>query len=277
MKKLFGSLGLLAAVLAVAAQAGSVFPLPPFTVYGKVRDWNGRTLSTNDAAVVIARNTNGLELARCNVTAGIYPDLTYRLSIPLASGAMAGRGQVGEPLVFEVDYDGVIHAAATAQTIPIGNPAKSLSCTLMLGTYSYGDAMPDEYRELLLSYYQAAGMTNDLAGISPDDDFDHDGFSNFQEFLAGTIPVMSSDFLQIIGLTSYGTNSQALQFLSAPGRTYVIPTVAMMSSNAWSPGYFRMSTNTIYTNQYYFSDDDATVTLHMVPTTNTSYYGLKVQ
>lgn len=278
MNKYFGSLGLLAAVLlAAVAQAGSVFPLPPFTVYGKVRDWNGRTLSTNDAAVVIARNTNGLELARCNVTGGIYPDLTYRLSIPLASGAIAGRGQVGDPLVFEVDYDGVVHAAATSQTVPIGNPARSLSCTLMLGTYSYGDAMPDEYRELLLSYYQAAGMTNDLAGISPNDDFDHDGFSNFQEFIAGTIPVMSEDFLRIHGFASHGTNSQAVSFLSAPGRTYAIPTAVTLNSNTWSHGYFRMSTNTIYTNQYYYSDDDAVVMLHMVPTTNTSYYGLEVQ
>lgn len=278
MNKLFGSLGLLAALLlAEVAQAGSVFPLPPFIVYGKVRDWNGRVLTSEDAAVVIARDTNGTELARCNVASGIYPDLTYRLSIPLASGTMAGRGQVGEPLVFEVDYDGVAHAAATSQTIPIGNPASTLSCTLMLGTYSYNDQLPDEYLELLLSYYQAAGRTNDLAGISPDDDFDGDGFSNFQEFIAGTIPVMSEDFLRIVGLTSYGTNSQALSFLSAPGRTYAIPTTTALGSNNWGHAYFRAATNAVSAQDFYVSDADATITLYVVPTTNASYYGLEVE
>ena len=271
--------GLLAAlVLAGVAQAGSVFPLPPFTVYGKVRDWNGRALSTGEGAVVIAKTTNGTELARCPVTSGIYPDLTYRLSIPLASGAAVGRGQVGDPLVFEVAYDGVVHVAATSEaTIPIGHPAQAFECTLMLGTYSFGDDMPDEYRELLLSYYEAAGLTNGLAGISPNDDFDGDGFSNFEEFIAGTIPVLSDDFLRIHGMASYGTNSQAVSFLSAPGRTYAIPTAVTLNSNTWSHGYFRTDTNTMYTNRYYYSDDDATVTLHMVPTTNTSYYGLEVQ
>lgn len=279
MKKFAMKMGLLAAgLLAAVAQGGSVYPLPPFTVYGKVRDWNGRALSTEEGAVVIAKATNGQELARSPVTSGIYPDLTYRLSIPLASGAMTGRGQIGDPLVFEVAYDGVVHVAATSETnIPIGNPAKNLECTLMLGTYSYGDDMPDEYRELLLSYYQAAGMTNTLAGISPDDDFDGDGFSNFQEFIAGTIPVLSGDFLRIHGFASHGTNSQAVSFLSAPGRTYAIPTAVTFNSNTWSLGYFRTDTNTTYTNRYYYSDDDAAVTLHMVPTTNTSYYGLEVQ
>ncbi len=279
MNKISIKLGLLTAVvLAAVAQGGSVFPLPPFTVYGKVRDWNGRALSTEEGAVVIAKTTNGTELARCAVASGLYPDLSYRLSIPLASGAMAGRGQVGDPLVFEVDYDGVVHVAATSETsIPIGNPAQAFECTLMLGTYSYGDDMPDEYRELLLSYYEAAGMTNGLAGISPNDDFDGDGFSNFQEFIAGTIPVLSDDFLRIHGMASHGTNSQAVSFLSAPGRTYAIPTAVMMGSNEWSHGYFRADTNTTYTNQYYHSDHDAVVTLHMVPTTNTSYYGLEVQ
>ena len=280
MKMISIKLGLLAAVLAAAAvaQGGSVFPLPPFTVYGKVRDWNGRALSTEEGAVVIAKATNGTELARCTVTSGIYPDLTYRLSIPLASGAAAGHGHVGDPLVFEVTYDGVVHVAATSETnIPIGNPAQAFECTLMLGTYSYGDDMPDEYRELLLSYYEAAGDTNGLAGISPNDDFDGDGFSNFEEFIAGTIPVLSDDFLRIHGMASYGTNSQAVSFLAAEGRTYAIPTAVTLNSNTWTHGIFRTSTNTPYSQQYYFSDSDETVTLHMVPTTNTSYYGLEVQ
>jgi len=280
MKKIAGKLGLLVAVLlATVVQGGSVFPLPPFTVYGKVRDWNGRMLLSADAAVVIAKDTNGVELARCNVTSGIYPDLTYRLSIPLASGAMAGRGQVGEPLLFEVNYDGVNHAVSTAHTIPIGVPATSIDCTLMLGTYSYGDDLPDEYRQLLLSYYQAAGMTNGLAGISPDDDFDHDGFSNFQEFIAGTIPVLSEDYLRVLSFGSQGTNSKALRFLAAPGRVYAIPTStsARMSSNTWSQAYFRMNTNTVSTQQFYTSDADADITLYLTPTTNTAFYGLEVQ
>lgn len=266
-----------AMLLAAVAQGASVFPLPPFTVYGKVRDWNGRALLSTDEAVVIVKGTNGVELARCNVTSGIYPDLTYRLTIPLASGAMAGRGQVGDPLQFEVAYDGVTHAVTPSQVVPIGNPGTSLGCTLMLGTFNQGGPIPDEYLELLLSYYEAAGDTNGLAGISPDDDFDHDGFSNYQEFLAGTIPVEGNDYLRVMDFDIEGTNAPALRFLAAPGRMYAIPTTASMDSNYWDYAYFSTVTNAPSSQNNYTSDNDAFITLYLMPTTNTAYHGLEVK
>ena len=56
MNKSAIKLGWLVMVLLVTVTHGApVFPLPPFTVYGKVRDWNGRALVTADEAVVIAR------------------------------------------------------------------------------------------------------------------------------------------------------------------------------------------------------------------------------
>ena len=264
-------------LLTAVAQGAPVFPLPPFTVYGKVRDWNGRALLSSDEAVVIVKTTNGTELARCNVTSGIYPDLTYRLTIPLASSPTAGRGEVGQALQFEVTYDGVTHTVTPSQAVPIGNPATALGCTLMLGTFNQGGPIPDEYLEQLLSYYEAAGHTNGLAGISATDDFDGDGFSNYQEFLAGTIPVEGNDYLRVLDFTIEGTNAPALRFLAAPGRMYAIPTTARIESNYWDWVYFSTSTNTPPAQDTYTSEDDAFITLYLMPTTNTAFHGLEVR
>ena len=278
MNKSAIKLGWLVMVLLVTVTHGApVFPLPPFTVYGKVRDWNGRALVTADEAVVIARTTNGAEVARSPVTSGIYPDLTYRLTIPLASGPAAGRGQVGEPLLFEVYYDGLTHAVTTEQAVPIGHPATALGCTLMLGTFSHGSQLPDEYLELLLGYYQMAGWGNDLSDISPDDDFDGDGYSNFQEFLAGTIPVLPEDYLRVLGFSMPDTTSSALRFMTAPGRTYAIPFASQIGSNAWGRADFVTSTNGVAAQNFYSSEHDAYITIYLIPTTNAAYYGVEVK
>lgn len=275
MKKLLGCWVVL--LVTAAAQGAPVFPLPPFTVYGKVRDWSGRALLSSDAAMVIVKNTNGAELARCNVTSGIYPDLNYRLSIPLASGPMAGRGQVGEPLQFEVNFDGLVHAVTPSQAVPIGHPATSLDITLMLGTFNHSNLIPDEYLELLASYYEAAGNTNGLAGISPDDDFDGDGYSNYQEFLAGTIPVDANDYLRILGFNQQGTDAPALRFLAAPGRMYAIPATASLTSNHWDWVVFSTATNTSPSQRTFTSEHDAFITLYLLPTTNTAFHRLEVK
>jgi len=93
MKTSIRSMGLLVC-LATAVQAQNAVPLPSFTVYGVVKSWNGRAYSSNDNATVIAR-INGVEMDRCNAVSGIYPDLNYRLHIPMASAPirMASRTQ----------------------------------------------------------------------------------------------------------------------------------------------------------------------------------------
>ena len=276
MKPIAGMLALLA-LIAGTAPAQVVAPLPSFTVYGEVRHWNGRAFVSNDAAEVIAK-INGAEMDRCDVVSGIYPALNYRLHIPMASGALAGRGQPGDPLTFEVYYDGQLHAVPAGPTPPaVGLTGEALCCNLLIGTDADADGLPDEYKSLLLPYYADAGLGTNIWAISPDDDFDHDGYSNRQEFDAGTIPVEGSDFLKIEDFRRAAGDYMALSFLSAPGRTYTVPRSDDLSSNRWTDAELSLATNETPSQAFYGSEKDAFVTLYLLPAGTNAAYRLDVQ
>ena len=95
MKQITRSIGLLV-LLAASVQAAVIVPLPPFTVYGKLRNWNGRAFASGDAATVIVK-VKGVEVNRCDVKSGAYPTLNFCVQIPMASSTLAGRGAVGDP------------------------------------------------------------------------------------------------------------------------------------------------------------------------------------
>ncbi|NCA81331.1 MAG: hypothetical protein EOM72_01105 [Opitutae bacterium] len=270
MKIVTGSMGLLVG-MAMAAHAQTVVSLPPFTVYGVAKSWNGRAYSSNDNATVIAK-INGMEMDRCNVVSGIYPDLNYRIHIPMASAPVPGKGSTGDPIAFEVLYDGQTHAVPPGETPPVvGQTGMAMACNLVVGTDVDGDGMPDEYENLLLPYYVEAGRGTNIWAILPTDDFDGDGYSNEQELWAGTIPVEESDFLKIDDFRKSSAGLMALKFLAAPGRTYEVPQTEHLVSHSWTASELSLATNVPPSQPFYSSPSDAYVTLYLLPTNNVSF------
>ncbi len=270
MKRTMGSMGLLM-WMAVAVQAQGAVPLPPFTVYGTVKSWNGRAYSSNDNAMVIAK-IGGVEVDRCAAAAGVYPDLNYRVHIPMASAPVPGKGSTGDPITFEVSYDGQSHAVPPGETPPVvGQTGTAMPCDLVVGTDADGDGMPDEYESLLLPYYAEAGRGTNIWAILPGDDFDGDGYSNEQEFIAGTIPVEEADFLKIDEFKSSSAGLMAIKFLSAPGRTYTVPQTENLVSNVWRGSELSLSTNLPPSQTFFSSPSDAYVTLYLLPTNSVSF------
>lgn len=70
-----------------------------------------------------------------------------------------------------------------------------------------------------------------LAGANVD--ADNDGLTNFQEFIAGTHPRDSRSRLEFMGARPDGGSGVRLDFVSAPGKTYVLEGTDDLASGAW--------------------------------------------
>jgi hypothetical protein len=71
---------------------------------------------------------------------------------------------------------------------------------------------------------------------APGYDFDHDGFTNEQERLAGTDPTNGTSALRATNF-SRATNGESfsLNWASVPGRTYQVETSQALLANQWTP------------------------------------------
>ncbi len=86
-----------------------------------------------------------------------------------------------------------------------------------------GDGMPDSWEDT----NGLNKLVND-AGLDPD----HDGFTNLQEFIAGTNPQSAASRLRLEGVTQSGAGV-ALQFSAAAERTYSILYSDTLSLSPW--------------------------------------------
>lgn len=263
--------------LLILSAWSQTFPLPPFTLYGKVQNWNGCAFSSDQNVTVIA-SVNGTKMDRCDVTSGIYPTVNYRLHIPMATTPDPACAEVGDTIHLEVYYDTELHAVSPKNCAAVvGKPADALQCNLFVGTDSDNDGLADEYEKLLAYYYGQAGLPNSLSYIKPDDDFDNDGFSNIQEFSAGTSPVDLNDFLVIDRIQSSGTNQLALTFRAAAGRTYRLPRTENLTSNNWDYVNFTLKSDSNAEESFMYSEDDQITTLYLHPATNHVVIGLETE
>jgi len=252
----------------------SEIPLPPFTYHGEVVKWNGMAFGSNDSAQVVARLGSNV-VDRCSLASGLYPSTNYRLTIPMSESPQSGKAQPGDTVTFEVYYDGTVHAVIDDAQLPVvGAPATFAVCNMVVGTDSNANGLPDEYEALLEPYYLMKGRA--LDEITSSDDFDGDGFSNLQEFLAGTVPVMGEDFPSIQKWTPLPAGWFAFTFMTAPGRTYTVQGADPHEMLEWSAEIFSRVADRTPDETFLSTQDDGVVTLYLCPTNQAQLYQLQI-
>ena len=270
----------LAVLAGVAALAGAVPllrafpPEPSFTVYGDARDQYGTLIPAGSASVVLYADAK--ETAREALTdiPGKHFNYQIRVRIDMLrdnSASYTSRAlKTGKIFTMGIESGGQIFYPIEMATPPaVGSAADRRRLDLTLGVDSDGDGLPDAWEESQL--YQGGILPGangwDLSLIDRPRDFDHDGKSNFEEYLAGTYAADASSVMEL-QIKEKLAAAVRLEFYAIYGKSYTLqssPDLKVWSDAAFSltapdvavpgtPQSALLATNTGVTSVYSAAD-----------------------
>jgi hypothetical protein len=250
---LLALLGSTSAVLAFPAS-------PDYTLYGIVRDEMGQTFASENADIVL--KYNGVEIARSIVSPLVFGDRNYELRVCMDAGrtikAYDARALfAGDQFTVEVIVDGVTHLpietsvytpATTSRGLPtiisvpltVGAPGDRVQRDFTVGVDSNNDGLPDAWQQAMLSNNNLIPDGGDwnYGLVTRNGDLNHNGISNYQEYIAGTYDADPSQSFQLV-LTSYTLGIAQFQFYTILNKTYNIEQSTDLKT--WTPLSFAVT------------------------------------
>ena len=116
--------------------------------------------------------------------------------------------------------------SSTATDPVLGTSEFSNSQTVQPSTDTDNDGLPDFWEALY------PDCLNPVVADPPDEDCDGDGFTNLQEYIAGTNPTEANSALRVLNLTIDG-NGASVEFIGIVGRQYGLERQVSLSNGEW--------------------------------------------
>jgi hypothetical protein len=132
---------------------------------------------------------------------------------------------------FSFAFSGVVpigQVISAVATDPNGNSSGQSGTVTVTGTDSVGDGIPDAWRQ---AHFGGNGMTSNSTNCASCDP-DHDGMSNYQEFLAGTNPNSAASVLAL-GHTTLSNGLPVVDFQSTSGTVYRVDFSDNLALGQW--------------------------------------------
>ena len=230
--------------LSLAPTPLAAFPPAPFhTIFGMIRDEQGQTLRVDGAQIIFYRS--GTEVLREPIQEGRLLDQNYQIRLRMDMLRPGTRSYTGlahnSGSSFSIGillHDVVYYPIEMSVTRNVGQPGQRTRLDLTLGVDSDGDGIPDAWEQ---SQLYAAGIypvndTWDLTQLNRDGDFDRDGLSNYQEYIAGTFATDATDYLALRLIEASGTYA-TLSFFSIYGKVYSVESSTDLQTWTATPLY----------------------------------------
>jgi hypothetical protein len=196
-------------------------PAPDHLIYGQVRDEFGHPLVLKSAEVYLETSA-GIRI-KTQIVPWLEPGVNYKLSVPMDSGLTSDpykptalRSAVPFKMWVSADGTTFLPIEMKLRTASLGRPGEKTRIDLTLGEDENGNGLPDAWERALI-----AASGGKLTEVHPDDDFDGNGMSNLDEYLAGTYAFDSSDGLSLRAV-EVREGLATLEFLAIRGRTYSV-------------------------------------------------------
>lgn len=230
-------------LLSVTVAWGCVHGFPPapyYTLYGTVRDQVGQRITADNACVVLLKG--GEEIGRTVISSDTQLDQNYELRLRIdqnrggttlySENAVVAQGAFS----LQVEMNGEkFYPIEVAGSLTAGKGGERVRLDLNLGEDLDHDGLPDIWEEWQL--YQAGYYPDDNGNwpinlIDRNGDFDRDGLSNWQEYLAGTFAGDATERF-VLQIKEKTADRVRLEFFGITGKVYTIERSIDMKN--WSP------------------------------------------
>lgn len=216
--------------LAAITELKAFPPAPYYTIYGMLRDQAGQTLQAQGAEVLLLKGSAVVDRSPVATTAGLL-DQNYEMRMRLDTNrnntqfytekALAAGGVYS--LAVEMNGQRFYPIEAQGPALTTGKGGERVRLDLNLGDDSDKDGLPDAWEQWQL--YQAGYYPGDngwdLSLITRDGDFDHDGVSNWMEYVAGTFAGDPTELFDL-AIREKTADFVRLEFYAITGKTYTI-------------------------------------------------------
>lgn len=241
---LLGILGIVSGVFA-ATPDNPVQVLFPYSIAGRVVNYDNVAYDAKSDVTLTVRNQAGNVLAKSRVfTPGGISAWNYRLDVPIATKASGGYAAPGDVLsLTATDAKGFVYTGLiSGDAAKVGKAGETATVRVMLADDTNGNGVADTYERSKEYEMWLKGISGDF---DPKADYDGDGVSNFDEYLAGTDPFDAKDFFRVRsaeGLAENDADVIALTFEANAGRSYVVNESEHLDAKKakWNRGAFRL-------------------------------------
>ncbi len=262
-----------------------VLQLPPYVCVGRILNYELLNVAElTDSATIAVAKSDGTLLATSAITNIEDSVNNYRLLIPMASQSTANAAAYGDALKVTVTYGGRVYTALESFTLTeVGLPGQAHVHNLVLCTDANNNGIADEYEEVMgLLLQEVAGNTN--ASFDPAADYDNDGVSNYDEYLAGTYPFSADDKFTITAFEPHPDDPDliAITFLVARAKTYQLySSEELADASGWGIADFREIPYGTSSQAYHAGLDDPLTKTIYVPKSKAStlsqFFHIKVE
>ena len=244
------------------AFATPVLPYGNYQVRGSFRGDYNTAMRDFGSAKLRAQRSDGTVVAETLVSSADAEGDNFVLSIPVASASTAKSCTVGETLdCVLVTQEGSLDVP---NSLTVASPVKTgkvtFNCTEVK---SYTNPKDGTVVEIPTAYVEEAqAWLDEIVGggaiYDPWADYDHDGISNYGEFLAGTIPFDESDYLRVTGFRPEG-GKFALKFEHVGGHVYAVSSANTLAKPEWAKKRVRKNADGAELDQVLADGEDGDV------------------